>query len=65
MTHFIPPTFNALQFAYRKSSEDPATAALHAILSCLERRGNCAHLVFIDFSSAFIYIYPIFHHSID
>ncbi|KAL0148144.1 hypothetical protein M9458_056546 [Cirrhinus mrigala] len=54
------PLLDSFQFAYRanRSVDDAVNMALHYILQHLERTGNYARILFVDFSSAFNTIMP-------
>ncbi|KAI2661499.1 putative RNA-directed DNA polymerase from transposon BS [Labeo rohita] len=55
------PLLDSFQFAYRpanRSVDDAVNMALHYILQHLDRTGNYARILFVDFSSAFNTIMP-------
>ncbi len=54
------PFLDPLQFAYRanRSVDDVANMGLHYILQHLDKPGNYARILFVDFSSAFNTIKP-------
>ncbi|KAI2646110.1 putative RNA-directed DNA polymerase from transposon BS [Labeo rohita] len=54
------PLLDSFQFAYRanRSVDDTVNMALHYILQHLDRTGNYARILFVDFSSAFNTIMP-------
>ncbi len=54
------PLLDTLQFAYRanRSVDDAVNMGLHYILQHLDKPGNYARILFVDFSSAFNTIMP-------
>ncbi len=54
------PSLDPLQFAYRanRSVDDAVNMELHYILQPLDKPGNYARILFVDFSSAFNPIMP-------
>ncbi len=56
----IRPFLDPLQFAYRanRSVDDAVNMGLHYILQHLDKPGNYARILFVDFSSAFNAIMP-------
>ncbi len=54
------PLLDPLQFAYRanRSVDDAVSMGLHYILQHLDKNGNYARILFVDFSSAFNTIMP-------
>ncbi len=54
------PLLDPLQFAYRanRSVDDAVNMGLHYILQHLDKPGNYARILFVDFSSAFNTIMP-------
>ena len=54
----IPETLDPLQIAYRRSTDDAISIALHTALSHLEKRNTYVRMLFIDYSSASNTIVP-------
>ncbi|KAI4881854.1 hypothetical protein NFI96_026640 [Prochilodus magdalenae] len=56
----LPAALDLHQFAYRRnrSTEDAISAALHTVLSHLDRQNSYVRMLFIDFSSAFNTVIP-------
>jgi hypothetical protein len=54
----IHSSLDPYQFAYkaRRGTDDLVVCMLHRLLEHLEGTGNCAHILFVDFSSVFITI---------
>ena len=55
----LPPTLDPLQFAYRtnRNTEDAIAHVLHTALSHLEGSGTYVRMLFVDYSSSFIFFF--------
>ncbi len=62
LKYITKPLLDPLQFAYRanRSVDDAVNMGLHYILQHLDKPGNYARILFVDFSSAFNTIMPDF-----
>lgn len=51
----IHSSLDLYQFAYKagRGTDDVVVCMLHRLLEHLEGTGNCAHILFVDFSSVF------------
>ncbi|KAK3513191.1 hypothetical protein QTP70_009760 [Hemibagrus guttatus] len=55
-----PPTLDPYQFAYcsNRSTEDAVSTVLHSVFTHLDNNNTQAHVLFVDFSSAYNSIIP-------